>query len=88
MVPTADTLALKQRGYNPEQIKRMKAERVKGDRCKETVIYRILICKHCHHIFKWIDERLPSYCPECGLDVYTRDLKHDFIDAKAILTHR
>ena len=31
--------------------------------------YIIYICKSCKHIFEWIDDRLPNYCPECGDDV-------------------
>jgi hypothetical protein len=28
--------------------------------------HRNIKCEYCQHIFEWLGERLPNYCPECG----------------------
>jgi len=46
-----------------------KIQKIKEDRKLEYTILRRLIiyhCKNCEHIFEWIDDRRPNFCPECG----------------------
>lgn len=50
----------------------------------DTVAFRMFGCHACHHIFRWIDERLPTFCPECGKVCYQLVIKH-FEDLKAKL---
>lgn len=28
--------------------------------------FLLFTCPACKHVFKWIDERYPTCCPECG----------------------
>lgn len=47
-------------------------EKIKINRANEWSSMRryiIYVCKSCKHIFEWIDDRFPNYCPECGDDV-------------------
>ena len=46
-----------------------KIQKIKEDRKLEYTTLRRLIVYHCgmcHHIFEWIDDGKPNFCPECG----------------------
>lgn len=36
----------------------------------ERVRFRVIQCPPCGHIFCWVNPRDPSYCPECGSQIY------------------
>lgn len=36
----------------------------------ERVQFRIISMECCKHILCWVNPRLPSYCPECGVRCY------------------
>ncbi len=57
-----------------------KIQKIKEDRKLEyTTLRRLIvyICKSCSHIFEWIDDRKPNYCPECGARIITTIINSD-----------
>ena len=38
----------------------------------ERVHFRVIVMPCCRHILCWVNPRLPTYCPECGVCVITR----------------
>ena len=49
---------------NEERIQKIKEDR----KLEYTTLRRLIIfhCKACEHIFEWIDDRRPNFCPECS----------------------
>lgn len=54
-------------------------------RSHERVPFRLISCPECRHQFCWINPRLPSYCPECGMKAEWRE-RVMMRDDDAILT--
>jgi hypothetical protein len=36
----------------------------------ERVLFRLLVMPCCHHQLCWVNPRLPTYCPECGVCIH------------------
>jgi hypothetical protein len=56
------------------------------DTITNPIIYRLLTCPYCSYIFGWIEERMPTCCPECGRHIYG-STRIAFIDQVAKLTY-
>ena len=41
-------------------------------RTTERVFFRLLYMECCGHILCWVNPRLPTYCPECGVLCYPK----------------
>lgn len=48
------------------------------------VVYRMLVCKTCKHVYRWIDERMPTFCPECGKIAY-KNVSTEFEQTNAVV---
>lgn len=41
-------------------------------RTRERILFRFIITPCCKHQLCWVNPRLPTHCPECGEQIYTR----------------
>lgn len=48
-----------------------------------TMSLKVLVCHQCRHVYKWIDERMPTFCPECGVLTFTKTI----IESTVMLTY-
>lgn len=60
-----------------------------NDESYERVPFRFLSCPDCAHQICWINPRLPSYCPECGVDFRGRIKQRVMMsdDEAVLMTH-
>lgn len=40
------------------------------DKHMERIIFRLLTMECCGQLLCWVNPRMPSYCPECGMSIY------------------
>ena len=38
----------------------------------ERVLFRLIAMPCCNHMLCWVNQRLPSFCPECGEACFAR----------------
>jgi predicted nucleic acid-binding Zn-ribbon protein len=42
----------------------------------EKVVFRLIKTPCCGHLLCWINPRFPTYCPECGTNIFTTVKQH------------
>lgn len=57
----------------------------KSGATNERVPFRLIICEHCAHNFCWINPRPPTYCPECGQNIFAHIRENTLVNEPAWL---
>lgn len=45
-------------------------------RTTQLIKFRLIQCPECSHQMCWVNPRLPSYCPMCGVLIYPHVKQH------------